>query len=209
MAAAQLIAAVADDQRDRLTPRGADKEREEVARRSIGPLKVLHDKHQRSRPCGGSQQCQQLLEQARLGSLPYRRARHTTAVGCQFWQQNGQLPAHGAEHLLELAPFPLGHERAQRPDHRRVRELPVTERQTLPNRDRHALALGASGELGDQPALPDTRLTTDEHHGAAPTAAPLKRRLDRQQLPATINEARARDAPDHPDQSFADFRRRN
>ena len=50
MAAAQLIAAVADDQRDRLAPRGADKEREEVARRSIGPLKVLHDKHQRPRP---------------------------------------------------------------------------------------------------------------------------------------------------------------
>src|SRR6516225_1263580 len=168
MSAAQLIAAVGDHQRDRLTPCRTYEEREEVASRSISPMKVLHDEYQRLLSGGGGKHRQQLLEKARLRTLPHRRACHTRAAERQLRQKSRQLLARGAEDHFEPGPIPLGDERAQRPNDGRIRKLPTAERQTLANHDRHPVALTASGELSDQPALADTRLPADEHDRAEP-----------------------------------------
>ena len=64
MAALELVASIAQNQGERLTPRRADEILQEVARRAISPLTVLYNEHKGLDSRNGYEKRHQLLEQA-------------------------------------------------------------------------------------------------------------------------------------------------
>jgi hypothetical protein len=117
VAAVQLVRAVGGDHEHALGVQRARQEREERARRAVGPVDVLERQQHRRAPAEPLQQPEQRLEQPPLVA---RRRR----LGAQLGKQRRQLVASGerGEHRVVLA-----RERAQRADQRGVRELALAE----------------------------------------------------------------------------------
>ena len=92
MAAVQLVGPVRRDDEHALGPQAAGEERQERARRAVGPVDVLDPEDERLLLAEAVEQREQRLEQLRLGELGAgRRARAVP----QLREQRPELPARG------------------------------------------------------------------------------------------------------------------
>ena len=165
MMALQLVAAVADDQRDRFAPRGADQERQEVTRGTIGPLEVLHDEepevaHAR---CGGQHAPPSARTSAAATPRPQpgpphaRCEREPSGINSASSSRPGATSARSSPSSTRLAS-----ERSA-PTTGAYGSSPSPSGRHSPTATAHLLALGVTGDLRDQTALPHARLPGDEH----------------------------------------------
>ena len=79
--AVQLVAAVGADQEERCLRGVGDQERKQVARRSIGPVEILHREHHRVFASQAYEQGEELLEQPPLGEAASSERRRPLVRG--------------------------------------------------------------------------------------------------------------------------------
>ena len=181
--AVQLVGAERHrDQHVRQRALVADEEREEVAARPVGPVRVLH--HQDERLLHGQplEQGQELLEEPRASlARAVRRAGGIVrrSAARQLGKEPGQLPCGpvtSRQQADELVGPDLAHEVAQ---HRRERpERQPVGPQLQASADQHPRARRPrlAGELADQPGLADPGLAPDEQGGRTTLRGPRQMR---------------------------------
>jgi hypothetical protein len=155
MAAVELVGAVAEQEHHALLAEAARQEGAERAGRAVGPVHVLEDQHEGLPLAEQVEQLHHRFEQLQLRRdvLPVRRRRVVEAG-----QQRGQLgSAAGAQRAQRRVAF--AHQRSQRAEQRRVRQLAVGLFHALPPQGEYPVGDPAL-ELEHEPRLADTRFTT-------------------------------------------------
>jgi hypothetical protein len=141
----RLVDAQRHDEQQPLLAEVADQEAQQVLRRPVGPVDVLHHEHRRRRLGEAAERHQQQLEQPR--GRPHGGG--GVAALAQLREQRRQLVA-------ELVPAQRGHDR-------RVGQLAGLERHALAPEDVVSGRAGAAGQLGRHPGLADPGLARDQH----------------------------------------------
>ncbi len=190
VAAVELVAAVREQQHHPLVAQAAGEEPHERARRAVGPVDVLEHEHERLAAAEQVQQLEQRLEQPQLRAGVVALGRGLPVV--ETGQQRGELRPTALAELLQRR-VALSHERAQRAQQRRVRELALALLDCFAAEHERwrAVAVSVTGdgrrarlELADQPGLADSRTPRPPGRGpvgyrrppAAPAPAPPARR---------------------------------
>ena len=198
VAPVQLVGAVGDDEAERLLARAAHEERDEVARRAVGPVQVLD------------------REQHRPGAARSRSSSASIASNRRPWRAAGSSsarvpvpPSSGSSSASALrvgrrqvaGPRALGGhpagERPQRGDQRRVRDLRAAELEALAEQHARAALARAGLELAQQPRLADARLAADEDERRAAGRGAVERVAQQLQLGAAADERGGADAAGH------------
>ena len=185
MLSRKLVETKRGDRQDALAPCRANEEREEVARRAVGPVEVLDDEHDRSLARQRSQQPEQQREHPSLVRRVCLRA------GLRFSPQLRPQPR-------QLLPLTVGEDVggdlvmehvAKRAHDGGVRQLAVGELEAFA--DEHKLAVGdrTALELGDQATLADAGIAGDHDR-----ARVLREGTE---FPFATHEPLARNAPTH------------
>ena len=146
-------------------------------------MQVLdHEQHGRL-PRQAVEHRQQRFEHARLVA----RAAHPLRSLAEPGQQRRELRADAGGQLREHR-IGVAHERAQRGDERRVRQLALAQLDAFAAQHARAVSRRARLELGHQPALADTRLADDERQRRATRRRFGERRLELGQLERAPDE---------------------
>ena len=176
VAPVQLVGAVGDDEAERLLARAAHEEREEVARRAVGPVDVLERQQHRAGASELLEQRQHRLEQAALAGA--RLLVGACADAAQLGQQVGERVARARRELLGRVRAHPARERPQRGDERRVRDLRAAELEALAQEHARIARTRARLHLAQQPRLADARLAGDEHERRPPAGGALQRAFE-------------------------------
>ena len=182
MMALQLVAAVADDQRDRFAARGADQERQERTCGTIGPLEVLDNEDQRSPAGCGGQHGHQCSNKRSCDPAPTAMSTTRSLERVPSPNNSASSSRSGATSAPKLAIVHPTRQRAQRTHDRRIRELPLTERQAFAYGDAHLLTFGLPGDFRYQTSLPHARFSGEKDHRPDALAGSRERRFHRRQL---------------------------
>ena len=184
----ELAGAVAERERDALGAQVAGEERDEVARRVVGPVHVLEHDQQRPALRRAPEQLEHELVQPSLAEA-VREAR-PAVLELEAGQQRGE---RAARVLVELAELVLERQVAQRRDHGRVGELLAAELEALAVQHEEARLACAGLERADQPGLADARLAGDQRELRSPRRRVLERAIERAQRPVAADDRPARD----------------
>lgn len=137
MPAVELVRPVRADHREPLRARIAGKERGHVPGRSVGPVEVFEDQHDRHPLAERLEQGEQPLEDPRLDPLWTIVRRGIRQAGAQLRHEPAELRrARGAQLVDRAEPGRIvrhdGHEATKGLDDRRERQLPPSPRATHP-----------------------------------------------------------------------------
>ena len=161
-------------------------------------MQVLDDEHHRTRVAEPTEQPQDALEDADLD--PFRLGRCRRCVGSGAGQLRHEPRKLGEARSRGLRdPFRVHgtDEAAQGFDDRAERQAVVTEGDRATFQDEPASVAEPAGDLGDEPALADPRLATDEDERRLAGRGSVGRRQECGQLPRTTDEDRAGQASSH------------
>jgi len=184
----ELAGAVRERERDALGPEVAGEERDEVARRAVGPVEVLE--HDQERPAfrRPAEQLERQLVQPALaeavGEAP------PLVFEPQAGQQRGERAARVPVELRELV---FQRQLAQRRDHGRVRELLPAELEALPVQDEEPALAPARLERPDQAGLADPGLARDQREPRISRRRGPERVVERAQRPVAADDRPAGD----------------
>ena len=173
VAPVQLVGSVRHDQAERLLARAAHEERDEVARRAVGPVDVLERQQHRAGAAEPLEQREQRLEQAALARA--RLLVGARADATQLGQQLGERVARARRQLRRGVRAHAARERAQCGHQRRVGDLRAGELQALAEQHaRLARARGSSSRSSRVLPTPDSPATNanDGRPAAARSSAP-------------------------------------
>ena len=171
VAPVQLVGAVGDDEAERLLARAAHEERDEVARRAVGPVEVLDRQQHRPGAAEPLEQREHRLEQAALAGA--RLLVGARAGAAQLGQQLGERVAGGDRQRLGLLGREAARERAQRGDERRVGDLRAAQLEALA--EQHARAARARAGLELAAAAASCRRPTRRRRTRTPAGPPAAR----------------------------------
>ena len=162
MAAVQLVAAEGGDDEQPLVARRSGEEGQQVARRAVGPVRVLDDEQDRVGVAETAEEPEDALEDPDLepvGLAGRDRARvgHARELG----NEPGELGQAGPGGRCDALRLDLAGQGAQRLDDRAERQPLVADRHRAALEDEPAALAQPPGELGHEAALADARLATD------------------------------------------------
>jgi hypothetical protein len=187
MAPVELVAAVGQHQ-GHAGAQVADQEAQQVTGGLVRPVQVLHDKQHWAALGQVVQHPEQQLEQPRRGQ---RGRLLPTGLWAELGDEPSQLRAGAAQHPLQLLRVHGAGERAQRLDHRRIRQDPFPDIQAAPGEcDGADLADGAE-QFGDQAGLADAGLAPHQDDGRFPICGPPSSRLESLKLLDAADKGRA------------------
>ena len=179
----------------------SDDEREQVPRRGIAPVEVFQDEDQGSVRTEALQQRERQLEQPSL----IRRARRGRGRVCRRrWVggcveepaeprgDGGEACARLAEELAQRRWVELVAEHPEGFEERAVRQALAAEIDAAAEEDANARLSGRVGELGEEPRLPDTRVTADQDDRRFAADGPLEGALQAGELGGSPDVDRAR-----------------
>ena len=167
MTSMELVGAVREHEHDRGIAQVADEEAEQVARRAVGPVEVLHDEHDR-RPGGHPlQEAEEQLEQTALARAVAQPGGRPLGHRAEVRHQPGQLGPAVAEDQVELVRVRPPDEPTQRLRDRRVGHRTFAQVDAAAEQDDGTLGLRDRRQLGDEPRLADTGLAGEEDRAAA------------------------------------------
>jgi hypothetical protein len=165
MAAVELVGAIGRDQDDALAPEAAGDEREQVARRAVGPVDVLDDEDHRLALAETLEQDEEAIEQAGLGPFG-RRLGGGLSARDQLRDEPAELARRRVDQAVEDGRVRHPEEPSKRLGDRGERQAFLrTQADAAAVEDEAATGPGALGELTDEPALADPGLPADEHEG--------------------------------------------
>ena len=177
MPAMELVGAIGHDHEDPLIAQAAGEEREQVARRPVRPVDVLHDDGHRSPPAETLQQDREAVEQAGLGPFR-RRVRRDVAMSVEeFRHEPGQLPGRPIDQAVEDRPVRGPGQAAERlRDRGEWQPLVRAKADAAAFENQVAPLAGSVGELPTSrllpiPASPPTSTTTGSPPSARPRAS--------------------------------------
>ena len=161
--AVQVVGPVGADEGHRRLEAAAEQEADQVARRLVGPVEVLHDQEQRLAGAGRLGQRVDAVEQGGLvgrdrlgvGGL----AQHPLAG--QQTEQGGMAGRDVVEEVGQVAGDPAGDLRERKVGKGRVGEVEAVAGEDLP-----AAVDGPVAELGEEPGLADTGVAGEQDRGA-------------------------------------------
>ena len=214
--AVQLVGAVAERDQHALVGEVAPQEREEVARRAVGPVDVLDDQDDRGVAAEAVDRRQQRLEEPRLrlavGFAALMIACGRAAVAArvvQAGQQRRQLVARGGRKLQQRG-VPGADQRPQGADQRRVGQLAVAKLDALAAEHARAIVARLARQLAQQPRLADARLAGHERQRRAARVGVAHGLHERRELVVAADQAAADGGGGHiaslrrePDRAFA------
>ena len=185
----ELAGAVGERERDALGAQVAGEERDEVARRVVGPVHVLEHDQQRPAFRRAPEQLEHELVQPSLAEA-VREAR-PAVLELEAGQQRGE---RAARVLVELAELVLQRQVAQRRDHGRVGELLAAELEALAVQRRGSPRSRArASSAPTQAGLADARLAGDQRELRSARRRVLERAIERAQRPVAADDRPARD----------------
>jgi hypothetical protein len=156
----QLVHAVRAEEQHPLAAQAARHECDEGAGRRIGPVQVLEREQHGRLGAEAVEQREDGLEEAGLRRALVAGGRHRRSIG-QAGKQPRQLgPCAGVERVEHGVA--LTHERAQRGDERRVRQLALAQLDRITGQYARTRRAGALVQLAQQPRLADARVTRHE-----------------------------------------------
>ena len=188
VAPVQVVAPVGDDERDRGRRRRPGQERDQVAGRAVGPVRVLDDQEDGATPGQVGQHAAHGLE---------RRGLAGELVGpAADGEGRAEVLGLGTERGLRLLGAQALDEVGQRLDDRGVRHAAHVEVQAAAEQHLHVGGAGPLGQRGDEAGLADARVATEERDRAIASAAALDDALELGQLAGATHERRGAHAPD-------------
>jgi hypothetical protein len=162
MGAIQIVRAIRRDDRQPLCGGRPHKKAQQIARRAVRPVQILH--HQHHRPVGAepAKRAKQQFEQLRA-ARPRRHGRRHRVSHAQLGHKPRDLLPARSKRSLELVVADLSGERAQGAGDRRERELSVPEIDATAEQHERPTVPRSTHQFFDQPALADARLARDNH----------------------------------------------
>ena len=198
MAAVELIGPERADDEQPLVACVAGQECEEVARRAIGPVQVLDDEEDRCRLAEPAEEAEDPLEDP--GLEPFDLAgRRGPVIGDrgQLRDEPGELGKAGSGGGGDALAVDVAAQCAERLDDRPERQAIVSEGDRASFEDEPPAIADGLAELGDEAALADARLSTDEQHLGVAGRCGVGRGEERLQLADATDEDGAGKPPSH------------
>ena len=192
VATGQLVTAVRDHDEHRLVQEVDQEERQQVAGGAVGPVRVLDDEEHRFPFPQPAEHVPHRLEQ----TLPGDRAGQPASVcgpGLLAHPQLGEpadLPAEGPEKPVDLRRRRRPDQVSQRLGHRAVRQPFACRLDAVPDQDPCTGRRRPFAQLGDESALADPRLATDDHRVRLARSRPGQRGRETLQLQRPPQEGR-------------------
>ncbi len=187
MASVELVRAVGEQQHHGGVPKVAHEEAQQVARRSVGPVQILDDQHDRTRRRQAVQDAEQQLEQPALGRAHAQRGRGLLGHGTEIRDKPRKLRAPGAEHRVELLGACAPDQPAQRLGHGGVRHRALTEIDAAAGQHDGSFGFRQLGERGEKPRLADPGLARDDGGAAPPVVGEAEGVLESPELGRTAD----------------------
>jgi len=189
----QLIGTERDNQQHGGLPQVAGQEAQQVTRRAIGPVHILHYQDHGPLLSKSLQQREQQLEQPRPGGFRVGSLGRSAEARQQHGQLASGVPGKQRGHLRGT---PVTGQLPHRCRERRIRHAGRTQLHTAPGQHQRPIP-HPRGELGTQPRLAAPRLRAKQHNARLPARSGLERAGQLGQLGLTPHENRAHHAPGH------------
>jgi hypothetical protein len=189
-----LVSPVGEQHQHPLVSQAAGQKRDESSGRSVGPMHVLQDQHQRTGLAHHVDELQQRLEQAHLRSaiVADRRRLAVTQPG----QKGRQLPSTARSEPVQRA-VALADQRAQGPDQRSVGQLPVGLLHRLPAQHEHRPVGDLPLELRHQPRLADPGFAAQQNQPGLAFGGVVRSAFELPEFPQAPHEVVTCDSRPH------------